>query len=513
MTRILLFLSLTSVLFAGAAFAQDNGQGNQPALPEIAPNEVEIRGQLDPSLPSLQRQPLTGFGRPEHVAGLPPEREPYAETYEQANLPQSPLRGPEPPDISSLVGKPPVNGEFEASAGRYFSRVVKGYTALPASDKTSFYGRVEYEGSDGFVPAGGAPDITSEYDDMKGGVGVQTIFSRLIGGVEFDGLFNKYALYGASLSSERALPVVPDRSGKHGAGSLWLRSHGDTRTQFQARATYGGTRFETTASDGSTTISSTQRDEQLFSLTSDVQAPIPGGKIFGALDFGTATLNDGNGNTGVQTVDAGGGFRFFYRQNIALTLGAQLLNYAVDPGGASKEQHTYFSPDVRLEIYPAHGIQLYARNAPGIERNTLASLFETNPFLRPSPEVEPTVKTINAEAGAGLFFGPVRIQGRAGYQRMPNYLYFERSPFFAGDSYTGLIQARYGKAQVAYAGGDLSVVLPGGFQATIGGTVRDGSLENADVDFLPDDPAPLPPGESTIIPYFGPITGHGILSY
>ncbi|HET6567922.1 MAG TPA: TonB-dependent receptor, partial [Rhodothermales bacterium] len=55
--------------------------------------------------------------------------------------------------------------------------------------------------------------------------------------------------------------------------------------------------------------------------------------------------------------------------------------------------------------------------------------------------------------------------------------------------------------------------VPGGFQATIGGTVREGSLENAGVDFLQDDPDPLTPGENTIIPYFGPLTGHGVLSY
>ena len=51
------------------------------ALPDIAPREVEIRGQLEILLPSLRRQPLVGFNPPPRVPRPPAGRRPFAETY------------------------------------------------------------------------------------------------------------------------------------------------------------------------------------------------------------------------------------------------------------------------------------------------------------------------------------------------------------------------------------------------------------------------------------------------
>ncbi len=483
--RFLLFSGCLSLL-TGAALGQDAGR--DPALPEIAPSEVEIRGELDPSLPSLQRQPLTGFGHLNRVANLPPDRRPYAENYQQADLPQSPLRRPLPPEISSLAGRPPIRGEFEASTGRYFSRIVQGHTALPVSSKTSFYGTVDYEGSDGFAPADALSEATSQYDDFDVQLGVQTIFSKLIGGLEFDGLYENYALYG--------IPDVDagqDRTGNKAAGAVWLRTHGDTKTDFQTRLDFGSTKYETPAGFGSSFDAA--RTEQQFNLSSQLEAPIPTGTIFARAKVGTGALSGGDANTAVTSYDAGGGFRFFYRRNLALTLGGALMGYTVEPGGAAvgeRESHFFISPAVRAELYPAQGVRLYVRNEPGVEHHSLAALYAMNPFLVESPEVQPTVRTIDAEAGASLMFGAVRLLGRTGFQRMPNFLFFEHEN-------TGLMAAHYGDATVAYVGGDFSIVLPGGFQATIGGTIRDGSLENPD-------------GDDFDIPYYGPISGHAMLS-
>ena len=48
----------------------------RPTLPEIAPRDLEIRGRVNPTLPSLQRQPITSFDVPEAMFQVPASRRP-----------------------------------------------------------------------------------------------------------------------------------------------------------------------------------------------------------------------------------------------------------------------------------------------------------------------------------------------------------------------------------------------------------------------------------------------------
>ncbi|MEX1055354.1 MAG: hypothetical protein WED81_04960, partial [Rhodothermales bacterium] len=63
------FLFLAGLAIA-PAYVRGQDDPNRPVLPDIAPRVVEIRGQLEISLPSLQRQPLMGFNPPPPVAPI-----------------------------------------------------------------------------------------------------------------------------------------------------------------------------------------------------------------------------------------------------------------------------------------------------------------------------------------------------------------------------------------------------------------------------------------------------------
>ena len=93
-----------------------------------------------------------------------------------------------------------------------------------------------------------------------------------------------------------------------------------------------------------------------------------------------------------------------------------------------------------------------------------------------------------------MFVGPVQVAVKAGYQHMPHYLYFEND---TGLFDRGITTLQYSKADVAYAGGSVSVVFPGGLHAMVGATYRNGRLTEEDVD----------------IPYFAPVLGETTLSY
>ena len=155
---------LLGLAFPWGALAQD---------PELPPREVEIRGTLEVSLPSLQRQPLMGFNPPPEVPRPPANRRPFIERYKQASadLPVSPLGRPQPPSALG-ASYPPAQGQIESLIGRYFSRAVNARLQAPLSDQASFLLRADYRGSEGHEPFETLPDVNAPFDALEALVGV-----------------------------------------------------------------------------------------------------------------------------------------------------------------------------------------------------------------------------------------------------------------------------------------------------------------------------------------------------
>ncbi len=509
---------LVPLLFAVATSAR--AQEAEPVLPDIAPQDVEIRGELEIALPSLQRQPLSGFNPPPKLVQIPADRKPYAAPYRLAkeDLPPTPITRPEPPNISSLAGKPPINGEFEAAAGRYLTREVRGRTVYPLSPTTSLYARADYEGSDGFIPDEGVDDHRTDFDNLEGKAGIQTVLKHVALGFEMDGLYESYSLYGSGSNywpAFYAVPyaprhalkadalrlegdTVPTRTGSRTGAGFWLRSHGSTESTFRLDASVGSALFNTTDDWSNEYANRTRAFDGTFGTS--VETPVPGGTVIA--QGRAATLSMDAGNATVASVDVGGGYRFLYRNKFSLTLGGALVGFSADVKQATLLQpdagaHSIFvpAPSVRVEFYPAHGMRFYARSVPRVAVRTLTDLHRTNPYVVSEPFVEPDVSPIDAEAGISMFAGRVQLSGKAGYQYFSNYMYFEPQ-FPSSPSRPLVFLPLYDNAQIAYAGGDVSFVLPGGFHATGGATLRRGRLS-----------------ESRTIPYFGPIKAQGMLSW
>ena len=89
---LVLFLAAHSI----PAFARQD-----TVLPDLAPREVEITGDLTIAFPTLRRQPIVGFNPPPRVPDIDSNRRPFTEAYGQASadLPPSPLQAPEPPSV------------------------------------------------------------------------------------------------------------------------------------------------------------------------------------------------------------------------------------------------------------------------------------------------------------------------------------------------------------------------------------------------------------------------------
>ncbi len=86
MMRPVLLLVVLSFLVMPSQARQD------AALPDLAPRQVEITGDLTIAFPALRRQPIIGFNPPPRVPDISSSRLPFTEAYAQrsADLPPSP---------------------------------------------------------------------------------------------------------------------------------------------------------------------------------------------------------------------------------------------------------------------------------------------------------------------------------------------------------------------------------------------------------------------------------------
>ncbi len=489
---------------AAQAMGQET-QGRDPALPDLAPREVEILGQLEITFPSLQRQPLIGFNPPPRVPEIPPDRRPFIEPYKQesADLPPSPLQAPEPPAVSSLTGAAPIDGAFEAAAGRYLSRVVRARVGVPVSESATFSARVDYRGSDGNTPFEQTfPNLKNPYDALEASASLQTRSSVALTGATVAGFFENYTLYGARSPVRSLFAPFPDREGRGGSVSLWAHTQAAAAFDLDAEIRYGAARIQTDVfADPANEDPNFTRLERRLDFDGALSVPMSTGRLDVVAQASTTGLDtDGFLGSTVRALYAGAGYRFLYRDAYRVTLGLRVLGFTAEgqtPTGGNRNA-TYVSPDLRIDLYPQTSLNLYVQNRPALEMLSLGDLYRENPYLVDEPRMQPTLRTVDAELGVRYFFGNVQLAGRAGFEEAPNYLYFEQEAGRGFGIYTeGLTSARYGKARIYRVGGEASFVLTSGLHASVGLDVRKGRLIEADAE----------------LPYFAPLKGTAMLSY
>lgn len=496
-TRLLAAGLVCAVITLPAAAQEDQ---QDPVMPDIAPRVVEIRGQLEISMPSLERQPLIGFNPPPRVAPIPPDRRPFVEEYKQesVDLPPSPLQAPQPPPVASLIGQAPRTGRLSASIGRYFSRTASFESEWPLSESAAVYSNADYRGSDGHRPDDVSDGVTASYDAVEALVGVSATSRPATFALEIHGFLNDYLLFGAAPAPESGhlRDDPPMRDGRGGGVTARVRTRAGLPADAGLELRYGVLSYETDAlNEAATSLFEFAREEHAFEADADLETPLNGRQLVrGDAHYTFLQLEAPQPSSGIHMFDGAGGLRLALGRSLQLTGLARLMTYMVEDSTA----HTYVAPDVTLDFYPATGVRLYAQNRPGAEHHTSSSLLRENPYLIDNFAVRPTITTIDARGGGRLVSGAFEADLHGGYRRAPVFRFFERSTISEAGGYAqGLIATRFEEAEIYYAGGDVSVVLPAGFSLSAGATYRNGMLTDS--------------GDE--IPYFGPIVGRGALSY
>ncbi|MDX1671679.1 MAG: hypothetical protein R3211_05010, partial [Balneolaceae bacterium] len=180
---------LCPALLAG----QNNQQGNQQSLlPEIDPQDIEIRSEFKARFPGLRRQPILGFETTMQVYQIDPNRKPFMETREEivANLPISDLTRPSAPEYQFPPFAPSIQAYGEAGVGSYLSPEARFWGNYDISSRSSVGATLDYHSSDGHLDtrvssfrflnldAEFATDLNAQ-SKLTVGAGLQSDFNRL----------------------------------------------------------------------------------------------------------------------------------------------------------------------------------------------------------------------------------------------------------------------------------------------------------------------------------------------
>lgn len=138
-TALVLMTAGMALASPGAGFGQQtqggegSGQGQGSLLPEIDPQDIEIRSQYRARFPGVTRQPILGFNPRPRVYRVDPDRLPYMETQEEVvvNLPLGTLSRPVPPGYEPLPRPALRSGRIHAGMGTLQSPAAGARLSIP----------------------------------------------------------------------------------------------------------------------------------------------------------------------------------------------------------------------------------------------------------------------------------------------------------------------------------------------------------------------------------------------
>ncbi len=141
------------LLISWDADAQSSANAQNTLLPEINPQDIEIRSEFRARFPGLRRQPILGFNPKPRIFLIDPNRMPFMETRDQAvaSVAITQLDRPDPPTRSVISAPRRGNAYIKAGYGNFLTPEVNGYFYQGLNEKLNLSGNVNYSSSDGHL--------------------------------------------------------------------------------------------------------------------------------------------------------------------------------------------------------------------------------------------------------------------------------------------------------------------------------------------------------------------------
>lgn len=158
MKKELIFVLLL-ILLPVLGWAQEKNQNNQKnqgtqntLLPDINPQDIEIRGNFKANFPGLRRQPILGFNPTPPVFRLSPNRIPFMESPNEAlvSIPMSKLEPTIAPPRNTFTYPHPSNLAGDLGIGSYISPEASLDAGVDMTPNTIFLTRFNLHSTNGY---------------------------------------------------------------------------------------------------------------------------------------------------------------------------------------------------------------------------------------------------------------------------------------------------------------------------------------------------------------------------
>lgn len=147
LTTILFFLSL------GGWISAQTGNTQNSLLPEIDPQDIEIRSEFRARFPGIRRQPILGFNPKPRVFRIDPNRIPFMESDKDAvaSIVLTQLDRPEPP-LKLILNEPSrTNAYIKAGMGNYITPELEAYVLRRLGSRSVASLNLDFTSSDGHL--------------------------------------------------------------------------------------------------------------------------------------------------------------------------------------------------------------------------------------------------------------------------------------------------------------------------------------------------------------------------
>lgn len=419
----LLFLFL---LFSGTAISllaqQTDPQAQQNLLPEIDPQDIEIRSQFQARFPGLRRQPILGFNPKPRVFQVDPNRTPFIESEEAiaASVPVGQLDRPDAPTYTPLSYAEPTRGFARLGIGSYITPEADIYAIQGFGNKHWVSGNLSHRSSNGHLE-----DISSSFRDLNAVVRAQLRLSKSALLKLNTGTFSGFNYLPADLVDDVPLQKAGAKSTRFGGyfgGSLAYNR--TTSTGFRSDFNLYSHQFEMTNSEGLTNTGDASewggaidaiyswagpRTEEVFSAYADFNA--------GSMEM----INSGSNTWSV----TGAGARYErllnYQTDIDASFGLALVSDAFN------QSKIYIAPNLDVRHTLLDGIDIHARISGSPDHRSLKEFQQKNRFIGLN---DPISHQYNSELQAEIIVEPLSgtmFTGGVQLQHVRNYAYFTRN--------------------------------------------------------------------------------------
>lgn len=457
-----LLFTLFIVLIPALSFAQDGqAERDNSLLPEINPQDIEIRSEFTARFPGLRRQPILGFNPTPRVFQIDPNRMPFMETREEAvaDISITQLGRPEPPYRSMLEIPNRINTYLRAGFGSYLSPELNGYGFYELNENSIASANVNLRASDGhlnthesgyrYLDANGSY-ITRLQDDLKLSVDVGALS-------DFNYLFDLSDPF-----QDTSVGETSDKEYNGASGSISLQKVKNSLSGWNLDL--GGNIFSSTLNAGNSG-SSGSIDEQ--TVHTSFSYYWPGQKIYETFDI-SGSLEAGTYNSDFfdsQTwTDAQASFRYERLFDFATRVKAKGgIAYISD----TFSENIYAAPEVEILHNLSKQLSVTGTAFGRPEIQTVQDHYQNNRFLNSKTQLRHAYQVgASGQVNYQLFDGN-RIFGGLSYTRTKDYAYYVREEIPSANV-LGFFNVNYGTSNIIdlYVGASQQLV-PNKFWADV----------------------------------------------